>query len=315
MHAHWENILISLAGSMLPPIANPVSVYRRDEYGVLNLAFSQCAEVARQHSRSFYLATSLLPVEKRDAVRVLYAFCRTVDDIVDEGSGEDREAQLSYWREVVSGDTAPLEDDLIARAWAHVLNCYNIPPRYALQLIDGVARDLTQNRYETFEDLSTYCYGVASTVGLMSMYIIGFKSAEALRYAINLGVALQLTNILRDVGEDQRNGRIYLPLTELRSFGISENELASGAITPKWVEFMKYQIFRVREIYAESEKGIAYLEKDGQAAVAAASGFYRGILDVIEANKFDVFTKRASLNAFEKISRIPLILFQLIQRT
>jgi len=310
MQAHWEHQLITLAGSFHQP-----EVGHQTNLGVLcddmASAFSLCADVAREHSKSFYMATGLLPREKREAVRVLYAFCRTVDDIVDESTGEDREHQLAYWRQVVSAERAPLPGDPIAKAWLHVLHAYHIPSRYALQLIDGVARDLNQNCYETFEDLSTYCYGVASTVGLMSMYIIGFTSPEALRYAINLGVALQLTNILRDVGEDARNGRIYLPAKELREFGISEAELASGDINTRWVEFMKYQIFRVRDIYTESEKGIPFLHRDGQIAVAAASSFYKGILDVIEGNGFDVFTRRASLGAIGKLSKIPNLVWNM----
>jgi phytoene synthase len=133
-----------------------------------------------------------------------------VDDIVDEASDVEQDTQLDYWRTMV--ETASFADnDLVAVAWADTLSRYHIPRHYALQLIDGVARDLFQSRYQTFEELATYCYGVASTVGLMSMYIIGFDSSEAVPYAIKLGVALQMTNILRDIGEDYRNGRLYLP--------------------------------------------------------------------------------------------------------
>lgn len=169
----------------------------------------------------------------------------------------------------------PRPDDLVAQAWADTRSRYHIPARYALQLIDGVARDMTQTRYKNFDDLATYCYGVASTVGLMSMYIVGFNSNEALPYAIKLGVALQLTNILRDVGEDYRNGRIYLPKDELKMFGISETDLARGVVGDKWRAFMKFQIQRTRKLYAESEKGIQFLERDGQLAIAAASTFYQ----------------------------------------
>lgn len=307
MQAHWEHQLITLAGSFHTP-AKPTTWHASQPSFEMGMAFDICAAVAKEHSKSFFMATALLPQEKREAVRVLYAFCRIVDDIVDESTAEDRDVQLAYWRSVVAGLRAPEDGDMIAKAWLYIMRKHHIPARYALQLIDGVARDLGQVRYETFEDLSTYCYGVASTVGLMSMYIIGFRSTEALRYAINLGVALQLTNILRDVGEDARNGRVYLPAQELQAFGISEAELLEGKLSPKWLEFMKYQIFRVRDIYAEAEKGIPFLEADGQLAVAAASGFYRAILDVIEENKYDVFTRRASLGALRKLAMVPSIL-------
>ena len=140
----------------------------------------------------------------------------------------ERESQLDYWRGMIEHGSF-LDDDLVAAAWADTLTRYHIPRHYALQLIDGVNRDLTQSRYQTFDELATYCYGVASTVGLMSMYIVGFKSSDAVPYAIKLGVALQMTNILRDIGEDYRNGRLYLPREELVFYGIREQDIAEGA--------------------------------------------------------------------------------------
>ena len=309
MQAHWEHQLITLAGTFHLPVHSSALASRSTSPEMLR-AYELCAQAAKIGSKSFYMATSLLPAEKRDAVRVLYAFCRTVDDIVDGEREGNKGQQLTYWRNVVHGFIPPAQDDPIAMAWVDVLSAFHIPARYAEQLIDGVARDMVQTRYETFEDLSTYCYGVASTVGLMSMYIIGFRSTEALRYAINLGVALQLTNILRDVGEDLRNGRVYLPTKDLRDFGITAQDLADGKVTPRWIEFMKYQIFRVRDIYAEADQGIRYLNEDGQLAVAAASNFYSGILDQIEANGYDVFSRRASLSAWGKIKRVPALMWK-----
>lgn len=304
MQAHWERNLINLAGNIPHPSGRPVFSYWAGDAS-LEKAYALCGEVAAHHSKSFYMASGLLPEEKRSATRALYAFCRTVDDIVDEGSIVGRDAELDYWRGVAQGILHPRPDDLVAQAWADTRSRYHIPARYALQLIDGVARDVTQTRYKNFDDLATYCYGVASTVGLMSMYIVGFTSNEALPYAIKLGVALQLTNILRDVGEDYRNGRVYLPKDELKLFGISESDLARGIVDDKWRAFMKFQIQRTRELYAESEKGIQYLERGGQLAIGAASTFYQGILDAIEANDYDVFSKRANLSSWGKLSRIP----------
>lgn len=304
MQAHWERNLINLAGNIPNPSSHPVFSYWAGDAS-LEKAYALCGEVAAHHSKSFYMASGLLPEEKRSATRALYAFCRTVDDIVDEGSIVSRDVELDYWRGVAQGILHPRPDDLVAQAWADTRSRYHIPSRYALQLIDGVARDITQTRYKNFEDLATYCYGVASTVGLMSMYIVGFKSNDALPYAIKLGVTLQLTNILRDVGEDYRNGRVYLPKDELKAFGISEADLARGAVDDKWRAFMKFQIQRTRALYAESEKGIRFLERDGQLAIGAASTFYQGILDAIEANDYDVFSKRANLSSWGKLSRIP----------
>jgi 15-cis-phytoene synthase len=170
---------------------------------------------------------------------------------------------------------------------------------------------LKQSRYQTFEELATYSYGVASTVGLMSMYIVGFKGREAIPHAIKLGVALQLTNILRDVGEDYRNGRVYLPREDLLTHGISETDIAAGKVTPRWRQLMQFQIDRARKLYDESWQGINHLSRDGQLAIGAAAIFYRGLLDQIEKNDYDVFTKRASLSAWEKLSRLPSLWMKL----
>ena len=304
MQAHWEHRLIHLAGNIPQPVAQPVFSYWAGDAS-LGKAYRLCGQISAHHSKSFYMASSLLPEEKRSAARALYAFCRTVDDIVDKGSVVGRDMELDYWRGIAQGHVHPRPDDLVAQAWADTSNRYSIPTRYALQLIDGVARDLRQSRYQSFDDLATYCYGVASTVGLMSMHIVGFKSNEAVPYAIRLGVALQMTNILRDIGEDFRAGRVYLPQDELDAYGLSEDDLECGEVTTRWRSLMRFQIQRVRELYTEAESGIRFLERDGQMAISAASNFYRGILDVIEANDYDVFATRAHLSTWDKISRLP----------
>ena len=303
VQANWEHQLLALAGNVAHPQTRTFFSYWAGDAS-LRKAYQQAEKITAQHSRSFHFASGLLPEEKRSAVRALYAFCRTVDDIVDESSDLEQDSQLDYWRAVVE-NASFAENDLVAAAWADTLTRYHIPRHYALQLIDGVARDLLQARYQTFEELATYCYGVASTVGLMSMYIIGFHSAEAVPYAIKLGVALQMTNILRDVGEDYDNSRLYLPREELAFFGIQESDIAEGRISDNWRQFMKFQIDRTRQLYDESWAGVKMLEREGQLAIGAASVFYQGILDKIEENDYDVFTHRASLSAFEKVSRIP----------
>jgi len=303
MQARWENQLLALAGNVPHPSTRPFFSYWAGD-ATLRKAYSSAEEITREHSKSFYLASQLLPEEKRSAVRALYAFCRIVDDIVDEDTVDERDTHLDYWREVVQSASFS-DDDLVAVAWTDTLARYHIPSHYALQLIDGVNRDITQTRYQTFDELATYCYGVASTVGLMSMYIVGFESNEAVPYAIKLGVALQMTNILRDVGEDFRNGRIYLPRDELALYGIRESDMAAGRVTDAWRLFMKFQIERTRQLYKEAWPGVKMLEREGQLAIGAAAGFYQGILDAIEANDYDNFNQRASLSAWEKIQRIP----------
>ena len=303
VQANWENQLLDLAGQIPHPHTRPFFSYWAGDAS-LQKAYKQAEKITSEHSKSFYFASGLLPEEKRSAVRALYAFCRTVDDIVDESSDLESDARLDYWRKMV--ETASFEDgNLVAAAWADTLTRYHIPRHYALQLIDGVARDLIQARYQTFDELATYCYGVASTVGLMSMHIVGFNTPEAVPYAIKLGVALQMTNILRDIGEDYQNGRIYLPREELAFYGIHEADIAAGRITDNWRQFMRFQIERTRQLYADSWAGVRMLEREGQLAIGAASIFYQGILDVIERSDYDVFTRRASLSTLGKISRIP----------
>ena len=305
MQAHWERRLINLAGTDPHPPSRPFFSYWAGDAS-LRAAYSHAAKITAAHSKSFYLASALLPEEKRSAVRALYAFCRTVDDIVDESSAADRDRQLDEWRRIVTTASAP-DGNLVAAAWVDTLLRYNIPRTYALQLIDGVARDIRQSRYQTFDELAMYGYGVASTVGLMSMYIVGFKGREAIPHAIKLGVALQLTNILRDVGEDYRNGRVYLPREELLAHGISETDIELAKVTNRWRQFMKFQIDRARKLYEESWEGVKMLDRDGQLAIGAAAIFYQGILDEIERNDYDVFAKRASLSAWKKLRRVPTL--------
>jgi 15-cis-phytoene synthase len=303
MQAQWEHQLLRLAGNVPHPSTKPFFSYWAGDAS-LREAYKKAEEVTAKHSKSFYFASQLLPEEKRSAVRALYAFCRNVDDVVDEDSAKDRNFELDYWRKIIRSASAS-GDDLVAAAWVDTLTRYHIPRHYAIQLIDGVARDLAQTCYQTFDELAMYCYGVASTVGLMSIYIVGFESNKAVPYAIKLGVALQMTNILRDVGEDYRSGRIYLPREEMIFYGIRESDIAEGKVNKGWRQFMRFQIQRTRDLYEESWSGIKFLEPEGRLAIGALSVLYSGILDEIEKNDYDVFSKRASLSLPEKLKRIP----------
>lgn len=297
----WERTLLSLAHEAR--FTESVPFHRSIDSSTLAHAYAYCESVTASHSRSFHLASGLLPLEKRRAARALYAFCRITDDIID-GGGDDREEQLDIWcQHVLTND--PPSDDPVALAWTDARQRYAVPVRYAEQLIEGVMRDLTQNRYDTFEELTAYCYGVASTVGLMSMHIIGYSGKEALPYAIKLGVALQLTNILRDVGDDWRMGRLYLPQEDLLYFGITEEDLERGKVTDKWRALMRFQIERNRSLYQEAMPGIRMLDQNGRFAIAAASELYQGILNDIEAHDYDVFNRRAFVNTWGKLQRLP----------
>jgi len=294
----WEPLLLSRALEAWQSISITAPQSLSDRV-LLDRAYAHCAHVTARHSRSFYRASGFLPHEKRCAVRALYAFCRVTDDIVDCPDC-DAPHSLSEWRRIALSAEPPI-DNLVAVAWAEARQRYHIPTRLAEQLIDGVARDLDQTRYATFEDLTEYAYGVASTVGLMSMRIIGYRCAAAIPYAIKLGVALQLTNILRDVGEDWRMGRVYLPADELAAFDIAEDDLARGQVTDRWRAFMRFQIERNRRLYAEAWPGIELLNEDGRFAIAAAGDLYRRILDDVEAHDYDVFTRRAHVSTPRKV--------------
>lgn len=301
-HQTWEYQLLTWAHEALNSAITGALV-EADER-TLRASYRYCAELTRLHSKTFYLASGLLPAEKRRAVRALYAFCRITDNIVDENQGEDLQAVLDDWARRISLPRPPANDP-VAMAWADAQARFNIPSGYARQLINGVARDLRQRCYATFADLAEYAYGVASTVGLMAMHIIGFDGAQAIPYAIKLGVALQLTNILRDVAEDWGAGRLYLPQDELAAFGLCENDIAHGRAGRRWQEFMAFQIARNRRLYSESRAGIAMLVPDGRLAIQAAADLYQAILRDIERHDYNVFRRRAHITVATKLRMLP----------
>jgi 15-cis-phytoene synthase len=298
----WEQKLVSLAHEALETSPLVPEVNTMIDPDILENAYAECESITSEYSRSFYMATSLLPGEKKRAVRALYAFCRIADDIIDEGEGQ-HEQELMEWREKSLSPETPLNGG-VPLAWAQTRSRFQIPVRYAEQLLDGIQQDLYKYRYKSFEDLSVYCYGAASTVGLMSMHIIGYERVEAIHHAIRLGVALQMTNILRDINEDWQSGRLYLPLDELNAFGLSEADIDRGLVDDRWREFMRFQIARARQLFQEAWPGIPMLHPDGRFAVAAAAGLYEAILDDIESHDYDVFSRRAHVSDSLKLRKL-----------
>lgn len=313
----WEQELLKWAyqGYRNAP-SQPGDTCSGRDPGEVALAYKTCTEMTYRHSRTFHMASGLLPPSKRRAARALYAFCRTTDDLIDQlgdRRSEDAQAELTNWAQTAI-DPAPDCDDPLVLAWIDTQTTYHIPNIYAKQLIEGVARDLYKTRYQTFQELAAYCYGVASTVGLMAMYIIGFSGPEAIPYAVKLGVALQLTNILRDVAEDWAMGRLYLPLEELAAFNLDASAIAERKVDDRWRAFMHHQIDRVRKLYAASLPGIGYLHTNGRFGIGAAAELYRGILDDIEAHDMDVFSRRAYLSRWGKIKQLPGIWWRAMVR-
>jgi 15-cis-phytoene synthase len=278
-------------------------------------AYEYCRQVSWKHAKTFYFATHFLPSDKRRAVHGVYALCRYVDDLVDR-SEEGRKSLtkdkiitlVEKWRTDIDEcyDGAILEHPIMV-AWYDTLQRYGIPKNLPLELIDGVCMDLKQSRYDTFDELYVYCYKVASVVGLMTSEIFGYRNEAALKHAIELGIAMQLTNILRDVGEDAQKGRLYLPKEDLARFQYSEDELFAGIMNDKFTHLMQFQIERARQFYQTSKKGISLLSPDSQMAVQISHANYGKILRQIEKNNYDVFTRRAFVSAPRKLFSVPSV--------
>ena len=278
---------------------------------VLAPAYAACRAITQAYSKSFYLSARLLPAPKCAAVLALYAYCRRSDNIVDDAAAGGitpaaAAARLDAWA-AQTHPRDPTDPDPVVQAWADVRRRFAIPQALADELLTGVRMDLRHARYATWGDLWIYCYRVASTVGLMSTYITGAVDPSAVNYAIRLGIALQLTNILRDVGEDARLGRIYLPLEDLERFGVAPRDLLAGRRGAGVRALLRFEVARARQLYAAAWPGIALLAPDSRFSVATAATVYGGILDKIEAADYDVFTRRAHLTGAEKLRLLPTV--------
>ena len=305
-------------------------------------AYRYCESVTRRHAKSFYFAARFLPKAKQSAVFPIYAFCRHVDDEIDEITDGDEaravaaverwRANLNFIYDEVSAskfqiadsrlesenqrpateDQRPATEDqkLVFLAWRDLLTQYKIPQKLPLELIEGVVQDTFIKRYETFDELYVYCYRVASTVGLMSSEILGYSAPEALDYAEAMGIGMQLTNILRDIKEDAAMGRIYLPAEDLKRFGVTEEQIIENKLNADFVRLLKFEISRARDYYRKGERGIAMLEKDSRFTVLLAARVYAKILDEIERLNYDVFARRAHTSKAQKLISIPKIWMQ-----
>ena len=281
---------------------------RREE---IERAYKYCQQTTRFHAKSFYFCAHFLPREKRRAIYAMYALCRHIDDEVDEAEVHDEDgarAAVERWRveldKVYRGGAAHTP---VLVAWRDMLARYRIAQELPLELMRGVLMDIYQKRYESWDELRVYCYRVASVVGLMSSEIFGYRDPSTLHYAAALGLAMQLTNILRDVGEDFAMGRVYLPQEDLRRFGVTEESLARKEVSPEFRALMSFEIQRAREFYRAAEKGIPLLERDARFCVLLAARLYARILDEIERAGFDVFTRRAHLSLAGKLRAAPRI--------
>ncbi len=266
-------------------------------------AHAYCHEVLRRSGSSFAQAFRLLGPERRAALDAVYAFCRFVDDVADglEPGRRDPGTLLGRWREELDAvfDGAPSHP--IGVALADAVRRYGLPRRHFIDLIRGVEMDLSRRRYQTFDELEEYCYLVASTVGLLCIEIFGHRDPGAAGYARDLGVAFQLTNILRDVREDAARGRLYLPLEDLARFGCAEDELLAGRYSPRVGALMAFECGRARAYYLRARGSLAAEDRRALAPAEAMRLIYERLLARIESRGFDVFHERIALPRYERV--------------
>ena len=269
----------------------------------LDAAYDLCRRITKAEAKNFYYAFRTLPAFKRRAIYAAYAFCRLCDDISDDVMS--REGRLEGFRGVRESLALAREnrsDKPVFAALADAAVRFGIPWEHFDEIVAGVEMDLDITRYETFDDLREYCHKVASVVGLVSIEIFGHEDhPEVEKYAVDLGLAMQLTNILRDIKEDADRDRVYLPQDELLRFECPENDLTNGVVNEPFRELMRFQVRRAREFFDSGRKLVPLLEPDARACTAVLIGVYTSILDRIEAADYDVFSQRVSLGTGQKL--------------
>jgi phytoene synthase len=264
----------------------------------------EAKEISRKSRSSFYYAFNLLPPAKRDAMNTVYAFCRETDDIIDEGNEPDelKFAKLRKWTIELEKSITGNSDYPLLNKLGKTISGFNIPLEPFFELIKGMEMDLQKKRYNSFEDLMTYCYRVASTVGLICIEIFGYKDKQHTKdFAVNLGIALQLTNILRDIKKDSEKGRIYLPQQDLELFHYSDDDILSRNYNNEFKELMRYEVERARMYF---DKATMSLNLDDKAAMFAARAmqhiYYKMLQKIVDAD-FDVYNKNIRVSKFQKV--------------
>ena len=260
-----------------------------------------CQQKAARSGSSFYYSFLFLPVEQRRAITALYAFCREVDDIVDECSDPAvAHRKLDWWQEEIEQCFAGKPRHPVSLALQQPVRSYNLPAEYFQEIIDGMRMDLQQNRYETFSELALYCHRVAGVVGLLSAEIFGYRHRDTLKYAGELGTAFQLTNILRDVREDAERGRIYLPLDELLQYRINPRDLLDARVPNGLQEMLGFQAQRARHYYRRAMSHLPPADRYAQRSGLIMAEIYRTLLDEMAADEFRVMQQRLSLTPLRK---------------
>jgi len=261
-----------------------------------------CQDKAAKSGSSFYYSFMFLPPERRQAITALYAFCREVDDVVDECHDVSlAQAKLEWWRKEVARTYAGTPTHPVGHALMDVLTRFNLPQEQLLEIIDGMAMDLSQTRYLDFKGLQLYCYRVASVVGLLAAEIFGYQDRQTLKYAHDLGLAFQLTNIIRDVGEDARRGRIYLPIEDLQRFNVPAKDILEARYSDAFRALMKFQADRAEQFYEQAFAQLPQVDRKAQRPGLVMAAIYRTLLREIAADGFQVLDRRTSLTPLRKV--------------
>ncbi|XP_022879717.1 phytoene synthase 2, chloroplastic [Olea europaea var. sylvestris] len=280
---------------------------------LLSEAYDRCGEVCAEYAKTFYLGTLLMTPERRRAIWAIYVWCRRTDELVDGPNASHMTPEaLDRWEARLEDVFGGRPFDMLDAALSDTVSKFPVDIQPFRDMIEGMRMDLWKSRYKNFDELYLYCYYVAGTVGLMSVPVMGIApesqatTESVYNAALALGIANQLTNILRDVGEDARRGRIYLPQDELAQAGLSEDDIFAGKVTDKWRNFMKKQITRARKFFDDAEKGVTELSSASRWPVWASLLLYSQILDEIEVNDYNNFTRRAYVNKPKKILALPI---------
>jgi phytoene synthase len=261
-----------------------------------------CQDKASASGSSFYFSFMFLPKDKRRAITALYAFCREVDDVVDECTDElVARTKLNWWREQLALIYSGKPQHPVAQALVPIVKRYNMPQEHLLEIIDGMEMDLNQPRYPDFKSLQLYCYRVASVVGLLAAEIFGYTDRRTLKYAHDLGIAFQLTNIIRDVGEDARRNRIYLPMDELQQFGVTAADILNSKETESFRKLMTFQIERAQRYYRQALENLPTVDRKSQRTGLIMAAIYQATLNEVMASGCHVLKERVSLSPIFKL--------------
>jgi len=261
-----------------------------------------CQDKAAKSGSSFYYSFMFLPPERRQAITALYAFCREVDDVVDECHDLSlAQTKLEWWRQEVGRVYGGTPTHPVGHALKDVIKGFRLPQEQLLEIIDGMAMDLSQTRYLDFKGLQLYCYRVASVVGLLAAEIFGYQDRQTLKYAHDLGLAFQLTNIIRDVGEDARRGRIYLPIEDLQRFEVPAKDLLEARYSDAFRELMAFQAERAEKFYDQAFAQLPAIDRKAQRPGLVMAAIYRTLLREIARDGFLVLDRRTSLTPLRKV--------------